>query len=195
MQSLPEEGQRAVTAAVIKRMGMPTPGQAGADAAEQFSAASFLTNWNKVSPEAKRALFDRHGPAFSDAMDRIAKVAENLRTGSKVFANPSGTANRAAALTYGGALVASLLDPSMASTGGLVLSGIGANILARKMTDPDVVRWLARSTALPTGAAVSQAQMLRQIGEKKEDEEIIALADELAQQSPQGNTQRAGNGQ
>ena len=195
MKSLPPEGQRAVTAATIKRMGMPNPGQAGADAAEEFSAEVFLTNWNKVSPEAKKVLFDRHGPAFSEAMDRIARVAGNLRSGSKVWKNPSGTANRAATLTYGGALLASMFDPSMATTGSLIGSGIGANILARKMTDPDVVMWLARSTALPIGSGVAQAQTLRQIGEKREDPEIIQLADELERQAAQQGSQGAGNGQ
>jgi hypothetical protein len=178
MQSLPKEGQQAVTAAVIKRMGLSNPGAQDA-AGEAFSAQTFLTNWNKVSPEAKRALFDRHGPGFTKSMDRIASVAQNIRDGSKVFANPSGTANRAAALTYGAGLVASLFDPSLVSTGGLALSGVGANYLARKMTDPEVVSWLARSTAMPVGSAVAQINALRRIGEKNGDEEIVALANQL----------------
>lgn len=181
MQSLPKEGQRAITGAVIKRMGLANPGQQGAEGAE-FSAQTFLTNWNKVSPEAKRALFDRHGPSFSRDMDRIARVAENIRTGSRVYANPSGTANKAAAYTYGAGLVASLFDPSFVSTGTLVGSGIGANVLARKLTDPDVVRWLANTTALPVGSALGAIQALRRIGENKDDDEIVQLADELASQ-------------
>jgi hypothetical protein len=107
MQSLDQKGQRAVTGAVLKRMGLASPGQQGAEGAE-FSAQTFLTNWNKLSPEARRALFDRYGKGFSNDMDRIARVAENIKNGSQVFANPSGTANRAAAITYGGALVGSL---------------------------------------------------------------------------------------
>ena len=72
MQSLPKEGQRAMTAAVIKRMGLATAGAQGA-AGETFSAQTMLRKWNNVSDEAKRALFDRHGPAFSKDMDRIAQ--------------------------------------------------------------------------------------------------------------------------
>lgn len=181
MQSLPQDGQKAITSAVIKRMGMANPGAQDA-AGEAFSAQTFLTNWNKVSPEARRALFDRYGPSFSKHMDRIAKVAENIRDGSKVYANPSGTANRAAALTYGGALVASLFDPSLVSTGGLVSGGIGANWLARKLTDPAFVQLLANSTAFPTGSIVSQINALRQLGEKQDDEETIAVADALARE-------------
>lgn len=178
MQSLPKEGQQAVTAAVIKRMGLANPGMQDA-AGDAFSAATFLRKWNDVSPEAKRALFDRHGPSFTRDMDRIASVAQNIKDGSKVFANPSGTTNRAAALTYGAGLVASLFDPSMLSTGGLVVSGVGANWLARKLTDPAFVKLLARSTSMPTGAFVSQAQMLKSLGKSQDDPETVAVADAL----------------
>lgn len=173
MQSLPKDGQQAVTAAVIKRMGMPTPGQAGADAAEQFSASTFLTNWNRISPEARRALFDRHGPGFSKQMDRIARVAENLREGSRVYANPSGTANRAAAMTYGASLVGSLF------TGGtplLVGGGGAANVLARVMTSPTVVKKLAETTVLPKGAIPGAIQSMRAAGERENDQDLIDAA-------------------
>lgn len=175
MQSLPQDGQRAVTAAVIKRMGLATPGAQDA-AGDVFSAQTFLTNWNRVSPEAKRALFDRHGPQFSKDMDRIARVAQNIRDGSKVFANPSGTANRAAAMTYGASLVGSLF------TGGTTLlagSGVGANLLARWMTNPDAVRRLATVTALPKGSIPGAIQAMRQAAERDGDEDLAALADEL----------------
>lgn len=109
----------------------------------EFSAQTFLTNWNKLSPEARRALFDRYGPSFSKDMDRIARVAENIKTGAQVYANPPGTANRLAALTYGGALVSSLFT---GGTVGLLSAGAGLNLLARGLTKPWVVRWLADST-------------------------------------------------
>lgn len=181
MQSLPEEGQRAVTGAVIKRMGLSTPGTQDA-AGDVFSSQTFLTNWNRVSPEAKRALFDRHGPEFSRSMDQVARVAQNIREGSKVLANPSGTANRAAALTYGASLVASLFGGSPLAAGGLVAGGLGANVAARMLTNPNVVKWLARSTAMPVGSAAAEIQALRGIGEKEDDQEAIDIADQLAEQ-------------
>lgn len=178
MQSLPKDGQRAVTAAVIKRMGMPTPGQAGADAAEEFSASTFLTNWNRVSPEARRALFDRYGPGFSKQMDRIARVAENLREGSRVYANPSGTANRAAAMTYGASLVGSLFT---GGTTGLVAAGVGANALARWMTNPKVVKRLADTTVLPKGAIPGMIQSMRVAAERDGDQDLSEVAAVLQQ--------------
>jgi hypothetical protein len=175
MQSLPQEGQKAVTAAVIKRMGLATPGAQDA-AGDVFSAQTFLTNWNKVSPEAKRALFDRYGPQFTKDMDRVARVAQNIRDGSKVFANPSGTANRAAAMTYGASLVGSLFTGGTALLAG---SGVGANLLARWMTNPATVRRLATVTALPKGSIPVAIQAMRQVAEKDNDEDVAALADEL----------------
>ena len=180
MQSLPQDGQKAVTAAVIKRMGLATPGAQDA-AGDVFSAQTFLTNWNRVSPEAKRALFDRHGPQFSKDMDRIARVAQNIRDGSKVFANPSGTANRAAAYTYGGSLVVSLLDPSLSSTGSLLLSGALANRTAAWLTRPDIVKRLAAITPLPKGSIPGAIQSMRSAAQKDGDEDLAALADELDQ--------------
>ncbi|WP_211368934.1 hypothetical protein [Pseudoxanthomonas jiangsuensis] len=182
MQSLPKDGQRAVTAAVIKRMGMPTPGQAGAEAAEEFSASTFLTNWNRVSPEARRALFDRHGPGFTKQMDRIARVAENLREGSRVYANPSGTANRAAAMTYGASLVGSLFT---GGTAALVAAGAGANALARWMTNPTVVKRLADATVLPKGAIPGVIQSMRVAAERDGDQglsEVAAVLEQLEQE-------------
>lgn len=183
MQSIPKDAQRSLTAAVVKRMGMPTAGQAGLDRAEQFSAATFLTNWNNVSPEARRALFDRHGPEFSRNMDQIARVAANLKDGAKVFANPSGTANRAAAMGYALSVPATILQagftghywPIVATIGG----GVSANVVARRLTNPKVVRWLARATERPEGAIPGTINAIRAQGRHDEDQDLLELADDL----------------
>jgi len=185
MQSLPKEGQEAVTGAVIKRMGMASPGAQDASG-EAFSAATFLTNWNKVSPEAKRAVFDRHGPRFSRDMDQLARVAENIKGGAKVFANPSGTANRAAAMTYGASLVGGLFTGTLALPVGL---GIGGNVTARLLTNPRVVRELANATTFPRNGVLSTARNLHRIAEDEDDPDIAALADALSQ-NPQDQLQQ-----
>lgn len=192
MQSLPPDGQRAVTAAVIRRMGMANPGVQDA-AGEVFSAQTFLRKWNDVSPEAKRALFDRFGPGFTRDVDRIASVAQNIRDGARVFANPSGTANRAAAMTYGGSLVASLFDPSLVSTGGLVLGGVGSNVLARYMTDPLIVRELARATTMPASGILATSRNLHRIAESRGDEELAQFANGLAENAQAQNSQARKN--
>lgn len=198
MQSLPPDGQKAVTSAVIRRMGLANPGAQDATG-EAFSAATFLTNWNRVSPEAKRALFDRHGPSFSRSMDRIASVADNIKSGSQVFANPSGTANRGAAMSYAIGLPLSIAQapvtghywPVIATIGG----GIGANVAARAMTSPLVVNWLANSTKLPLGSINASIQQLARAAEKSGDEAAIEYAAALASQQPETAPDQGGNGQ
>lgn len=182
MQSLPPDGQKAVTAAVIRRMGMANPGMQDA-AGEAFSAQTFLRKWNDVSPEAKRTLFDRYGKGFSQDVDRIARVTQNIRDGSRVFSNPSGTANRAAALTYGGSLVASLFDPSMATTGSLLIGGGLANAASRALTNPKVVAALARATNYPISGVLATSRELHKIAQQEGDQDIAAIAEYLGQQA------------
>ncbi|WP_312321259.1 hypothetical protein [Stenotrophomonas sp.] len=193
LQSLPEEGQKAVTGAVLKRMGMATPGAQDATG-EAFSAATFLTNWNKVSPEARRALFDRYGPGFTKQVDQIARVADNIKSGAKVYANPSGTANRAAAMTYGASLVGSLLTGNPAGTAGLVASGAGANGLARWLTNPNTVKMLANATTIPESSFPAFINFLTQQATKLEDPDIADLAAELGRaQNEVGQARNDGN--
>jgi hypothetical protein len=179
MQSLPPEGQKAITAAVIKRMGLATKGQQNATG-EQFSAQTFLTNWNGVSKEAKRALFNRYGPKFANDMDQIARVADRIRTGSKVYANPSGTANKGAAYAYLGSLAGAAATGSVDTLTGLLVGGAMANLTARAFTNPRFVEWLARSTKIPVSALPQHILVLKGIA--KNDPELQAYADALAKQ-------------
>lgn len=191
MQSLPKEGQRALTGAVIKRMGLANPGAQGVEG-ESFSAQTFLTNWNRVSPEAKRALFDRHGPKFVESMNKIARVASNIREGSKVFANPSGTANRAAAYTFLGTLGALTATGQIGAAATLAASGASANVLARALNNPTVVAWLGRSTEVPMASAPQMIVALKSAAERSGDEDAQEIAQLLSQQEvekPSNTTQ------
>lgn len=194
MQSLPKEGQRAITGAVIKRMGLANPGMQDA-AGGAFSSQTFLTNWNNVSAEAKRALFDRHGKQFAASMDQVAQVAENIRNGSRVFANPSGTANRSAAYGYVISLLGSLGTGHMGTFGGLAAGGVGANVMARAFTNPAFVNWLARSTTVPIGALPAQLQTVRQLAEAQGDESVVEVTNALqARLQAQGDSLRGNPG-
>jgi len=178
MEALPEDGKKSLTAAVLNRMGRPTPGQAGLDA-EQFSPGTFMTNWNRLSDEARRELFGHYGPGFAKDMDQIAKVADNIKSGSQVFANPSGSGSRAAAYTYGAALVASLMDVTGGTTGKLLVGGAGANVLARVLTNPRAVKWLARATVAPIGSVAGSLNSLRNIASNTNDPELASIAADL----------------
>ncbi|HEL4660754.1 TPA: hypothetical protein UN036_000030 [Stenotrophomonas maltophilia] len=185
MRSLPEDGQKAVSAAVIKRMGLANPGAQNA-AGDAFSPNTFLTNWSGLSPEARRTLFGRYGAGFSEDMDKIARVADRIKTGSEVYRNPSGTVNRGAAFAYpatiGGLLITGQIGPAALTVGG----GALANGLARAMTNPKFVKWLARSTELPIGALPAQLNVLKRMSAENDDESIANVAEALAASSEGG---------
>ena len=185
MRSLPQDAQKDVTAAVIKRMGMANPGAQGAVGAaggadEAFSAATFLTNWNRLSPEARGSLFNRYGKGMSEDIDRIARVAERIKEGSGVLRNPSGTAQQTAAFGYGGGMALSILSGDIPSLAKLAAGGGLANLLARAMTSPRTVQWLAKNTDRPVGALPSQLVVLRRIADENDDEVAADLADALS---------------
>lgn len=136
MQSLPTEGKAAVTATLLKKIGKSTPGNQN-DTGDNFSVGTLLTNWNRLSPEAKKSLFNRnsYGSDFSQTINDLTATANNIKTGSKVFYNPSGTAGSNALI---GLALNSLNNPVSA-----IGQYVGANKLARYMIDPKNMRALS----------------------------------------------------
>lgn len=178
MQSLGNDEAKVVTSSVVRRLGRANP-SAQNDVGDAFSTETFLTNWNSMSPEAKAVLFNRMGPDFRQNMDQIAKVASNLRQGSQVFRNPSGTGQALAqGATVGGAVISALLgSPATAASIG---AGVGAaNLGAKVLTSPAVVKWLAQNSNTPLHALPGQIGALSTLGQN--DEGAQQLADYLQQ--------------
>lgn len=148
MRSLPEGSQREVASAVLARMGRSNSGQQNA-AGDAFSTQTFLTNWDSLGPQARGALFNRLGPEFQARVEAITRVADNLRKGSKVYSNPSGTAP-AQALIAGSTAIGTAGLTGNFGAAGLGLAGMGVtNLGARVMTSPRAPAWLARKTPIP----------------------------------------------
>lgn len=149
MRSLPKDAQQTVAATVIKRMGKATNGMQN-EAGDVFSSQTFLTNWNKLSPQAKTALFSRLPKSMQSELESIAKVGANVRDGAKVYANPSGTA-AAVAQGAGAASILSLLATGQQAPALMALTGAGAaNGIARLMTSPRAAEFLSRQTQVPS---------------------------------------------
>lgn len=178
MRSLPPESQRIVASTVIRRMGTAVASQQD-ETGGVFSLGSFLTNWNRLHPSARSALFSRFAPEVGRDLDALGRVAANVRTGSQVFANPSGTAqavNQAAAVvTAGGALAMGRLEVAGGVLGGMALTNSGA----RLMTSPTFVRWLARSRDMTPAAYQSSVQGLAAAGMRDDDPELVEFARRL----------------
>lgn len=178
MQSLDGEGQKTVSATVLRRLGIANPSNQN-DLGEKFSTQTFLTNWNKLSPEAKRTLFDRYGSSFRSDMDEIAKITQNLREGSKVFQNPSGTEQATAQAATVGGFALSLLTGQVGAAGTIAAGVGGANLMSRLMTNPRFVKWLAQSNKHPLAHAPS---MINNLATQAEGDEDIARAVAILEQ-------------
>jgi hypothetical protein len=106
---------------MLGRMGLPTPGLAAASelgegavregseyiAEQGFSPRTFITNWNRLSKEAKEALFKNTEHAdLVPELDNLVFVIDRVGKSAQQMANPSGTARVMGALsmlTVGGA--------------------------------------------------------------------------------------------
>lgn len=185
MQSLPADAQKTVSATVLRRLGRAKPGQQD-NLGEAFSTETFLTNWDGMSTEAKAVLFNRYGPGFRQNMDRVARIAANLREGSDVFRNSSGTSQRAAQTTAAAFFLPRLTGEL--TDAGLIASGVtGASLDARLMTKPKFVRWLAKTTRAPVNAVPALTHELLRSSDSDMRQFAEALRDRQQQQAHQGN--------
>lgn len=172
MQSLDGQAQRDLAAVTLRRLGKATPG-AQDDLGEVFSTETYLTNWNRMAPEAKRALFDRFGPSFSKDMDAIAAATAKVRGANQTLANPSGSAVMGGQLAAFGSLAWKLLSLDAAGAAGIGGGLAAANATARAMTNPKFVKWLAGTTRVPPAAVPSQLSVLASMA--KTDDDIAAV--------------------
>lgn len=154
-RSLSMEQRRVVTATVMSRLGKGTPGAQSAEG-DVFSFNTFLTNWNRMNDTAKDVLFSglSDGSAMKADMNALARAAARMRESSRAFSNPSGTATGLAgvAMTAGG-VAAGMATGDFTWPLAMAMTGVGANISARLLTNKRFVRWLADSTQVrPEGA-------------------------------------------
>lgn len=186
MQSLDSQGRRVLSAAVIRRMGLANP--SGQDAAnEAFSTETFLTNWSKMSKEAKGTLFNRFGSSFRKEMDQVAEFAENVRTGNQAFRNPSGTSQANAQGAAVGGFVLSVLTGQVGAATSIAGSVAAANLSARLMTNPNFVKWLAHSTKMPVGSLPAAIVRLEQEAKRLNDTDLaqaVVLLQESQEEQP-----------
>lgn len=147
----PDE-QAAVRSVVIDRLGRANPGQQTAEG-DAFSASTFLTNWSKMTPQAKGTIFN--DPGLRANLDDIATIAEGVRnTGRFANASNTGSANVVTGVSYA----------LGAGTAGLQTAAAAAALqygTARLLASPGFARWLARAPATTNpGAARAYLQRL-----------------------------------
>ena len=154
--SLPADARRAVTATMVDSLGRATPGAQNGEGT-RFSSNTFLTNWNKLSPDGKNTLFSGFPEAarLRANMDDVAAAAQSINANVKAYTNPSQTAKVSAAQALGGAVFAGLMgNLPIAAAGALTVGGGWGT--AKLMTSPYFVNWLAQAPKLPAAALNGQ---------------------------------------
>jgi hypothetical protein len=139
MKGLKPDQRDIVIAGVLNKMGERVA--SAKTGASQFDPDRFLTQWNQMSDEAKKALFGgstRYG-MLAD-LDDIAKAVGVMRETRQVMPNPSGTS---LALTGSATVAGLLVDPITTLT-----VQAGAATAAGLMTSPRFVNWLAKGAKL-----------------------------------------------
>lgn len=139
--------RQLLAATQLRRMGLASPGVQGA-AGEAFSADTFLTNWNKMAPDALEALFGRLPAQYADNITRIAKSAEQLKSyGRLVRMNTSGTTPTMIGAGEVGGAIMGLITGHPGAAAAIGGSAAATKVLGLALTNPKTAAWLA--TAFP----------------------------------------------
>lgn len=143
----PEEWD-VVAGTVLSNLGKASPGAQSA-VGDVFSVSTFLTNWNKLAPEAKQAVFGgSRYKALAPELDRLSRVAGSMKDVQNV-ANTSNTAGAQMAMQV-------ILAPVAAGVSGGIKTGATTLVattlppwaIAHVITKPSFVRWLANGSKI-----------------------------------------------
>lgn len=138
---------QGVQATIVNRLGRATAGAQDA-AGETFSPTTFLTNWNKMTPQAKASLFSNKDTRRN--LDDIALIAENMKATQQM----SNFSNTAMAVGGGGqsagaVAVGMVVHPIAAAA---ILSG--QLLTGKLLASPGFARWLAKAPRTENPAAL-----------------------------------------
>lgn len=159
----------AIKAEFIANMGR-APAHLQSAAGDVWSGATFLTNYGKMGSVAKDVMFAGMDGAMRDKLDTLARVAQKLQEGARVFANPSGT-TPAAELTLTGRGLGGALMTGALGTAGIIMAGlVTRRMSSRMMFDPKFVEWLANAQSKPSAAIPAQLEILAQSYAKDDPE-------------------------
>lgn len=133
---LPEQEAGDVRATIIDRLGKATAGQQNAEGTA-FSAQTFLSNWNRMSPKAKATLFP--DGETRQTLNDVATMADGMRQ-SQRFANHSNTA--------GGVATQVMLSGGVGALGGvkgLAIAALAQMASGRLLASNWLMNWVGRA--------------------------------------------------
>ncbi len=167
-----------VSSSILDRIGTSVPSAQNASGS-QFSVGTFMTNWAKISPEAKTILFGGKNSPVRKELDNLVDVMDSIKSVDSL-ANSSRTAMHA--ITYG------FYSTLMAGATGIGIgSGIGGGAAAataagaavseyvisnqvakRLITNPRFVKWLSTPVKTVNGVNAHINKLIALAGEESE---------------------------
>jgi hypothetical protein len=165
------------------KLGTPPPGKDlfGNPVEEKFSSETFLTNYNRVPPKIKGALFG-YGERRK-ALDALAESASSLRRTSQNLANPAGTAGAGLAGLLMKQSIGAAVTLQLGDLGSLGATTAGSYAGARLLLSPRFARWLATANRIPPQSLPAHISRLRLAAQNAGDKDLERLADYLAEQN------------
>ncbi|WP_321404481.1 hypothetical protein [Maridesulfovibrio sp.] len=142
----PEEWD-TVAGTVLGRLGRATPGKQDV-AGEAFSVNSFLTNWNRLAPESKAALFQ--GSRYNNLPNELDKLVRVVASQKDVAAMANNSRTGQAI----GTMATYMMPLTGFASGGVggAISGAAVSLSpyagAKLITNPGFVKWLTDGAKL-----------------------------------------------
>tara|TARA_R110002124_G_scaffold269229_1_gene437041 strand:- start:40 stop:711 length:672 start_codon:yes stop_codon:yes gene_type:complete len=127
--------------------------EAGEIASEEFSPQVFITEWGKMSPQAKNALFGGKEKQFRNDIEKIVGFSKSFVDSGKELntsktSSLTGTlATLIAPIVYSGGLNSELIET-------VALTGVGQFAFAKVITNPKIVRALVSASEENTSVPV-----------------------------------------
>lgn len=184
-----EPTRKILTAGFIRQMG-----KSGKTDPEPFSLKNMFGNYSEMDEEAKEVIFGSISPQLKEDMDQLNRAAQlileseknlaksaNLGIQGPLYGIPSTVAY---ALSYNAQEgMGSAVLPVLMTMGATALGSAG---LAKSMTNPKVVRWIASNDKIPPSAIPTAVNLLAQEARKSQDPDMIEFA-RLMEEATQDN--------
>jgi len=177
--NMTDDTKKVLTAGFIRQMG-----KSGKTDPEPFSLRNMFGNYSNMDEEAKEVIFGSISPTFKKDMDQLNRAAQLILESEKNLTKSANLgiqgplygipATIAYGMSYNAAEgVGSSVIPVLLTMGATAAGSAG---LAKYMTNPKVVRWIASNDKIPPSAIPTAVNLLAQEARKSQDPDMIEFA-------------------
>jgi hypothetical protein len=153
MAGLRPEERAEFGAMVVRNLGTPNASARGMVQEHGFSAQSFVTNYQKMAPEARNLMFT---PQHQQALDRLFRAANRVAN-VEALANSSRTATNAINMSGIAAVGTSLATGDIMTPLLIGGGGFGTSVL---MSRPEYVNWMTKYVQLRAAVRNGSSQVI-----------------------------------